>query len=166
MSEYNIILRPATPDNLADLQRLSLALFQYEDEHGFYDHTRSLEWTYGAAGTKYFTERCAGGPDGTAFVAEADGQVIGYLAAGIYSRTWMAVNPIAEIENMFVDSAHRHHGVGAQLVQAFKTWAHEHGAQRLKVGASSDNHPALKFYHSQGFQNSEIYLEQAGDRPA
>ncbi len=155
-----IAIRTAVPEDLAAVQRLNAALFIFEDELGSSDHSRKLNWPYATDGAAYFT-KCLAGQDGNiAFVAEAQGTVVGYLAACVYERSWMSLNPIAELSNMFVEPDFRRQGVGGQLMDAFKTWAHQQQARRLKVGAATGNQSALAFYRRHGFHEMETYLEQ------
>lgn len=46
------------------------------------------------------------------FVAEADGQIVGFVALEVYSKK------LAEIRSLCVAESHRLHGIGKRLVQA------------------------------------------------
>jgi aminoglycoside 6'-N-acetyltransferase I len=156
-------IRAATPADLADIQRLNAELFKYEDSLDVFDHSRNLDWSYSDAGLQNF-RRCIAGQDGlVAFVAAQDGRVTGYLTASLYSKTWMATNPIAEINNLYVDPKYRRHGAGSGLMTAFKDWARGQRAQRLRVEGLTANHPAMAFYAYHGFKNVETVLEQPGE---
>lgn len=172
----DITIRPAIPADLAAIQRLNTDLFAYEHDHGFYvDDSFDLDWPLSPAGTAYFTEFLSpDNPSRVAFIAEQTAELtaevpattpaarpIGYLAAAYYDRPYRRPHRIAHLENIFVEADLRRQGVGARLVSAFKAWARESQAARLRVEAFAPNHPALAFYRRQGFSDLEIVLEQS-----
>jgi GNAT superfamily N-acetyltransferase len=160
----NISIRRGIPSDLADVQRLNRALFQYEHDHGYYsDNSYNLNWPYEEAGTKYFTDCLSGRPDRVVFIVEASGKAVAYLAASYATKPFRSQNPIGELDNMFVEEAYRHQGVGTQLVEAFKGWARESQVARIRVGAFAHNSPALAFYRRLGFTDTELHLEQPVD---
>ena len=157
-------IRFGTIADLADVQRLNQALFRYEHAQGFHDDVYNQDWPFQPAGINYFTECLKGERNQAVFIAEANGQPAGYLAASCRSFAYIRTNPVAEIENMFVEETHRGHGVGTALIDAFKDWALSLGAARLKVGAFVPNAPALAFYRKNGFTDFELVLEQAAPK--
>ena len=158
-----IAVRKATDADFSDIQSLNAELFKFENSLNVSGHvdTRNLKWPYSDWAVNYFHDAAKGQNNQQAFVANEGKRVIGYLIASLYTKNWMAINPIAEIDNMFVLSEYRHHGAGTKLVTAYKEWAKSTGAKRLKVGAMTANHPAMDFYMSQGFINVETFLEQS-----
>jgi GNAT superfamily N-acetyltransferase len=158
-----IIIRRGNSTDLATVQHLNKELFEFEHRQGFYpDDSFNLNWPY-EEGTKYFEECLSPSPGSAVFIAEAQGKAVGYLCAASSSRAWRSVNPIAELENMYVDESYRRQGVGSLLVESFKEWAKDNGAARIRVGAFSKNVRALGFYHKCGFRDLEIHLEQSLD---
>jgi GNAT superfamily N-acetyltransferase len=154
------LLRRATIEDLAKIQSLNQSLFQFEHDSGFYQgDSYNLNWPYEAAGTNYFTNSLSDNPTDIVFVAEVKRDIIGYLAGAFTSRAYRTANPIAEIENMFVEQAHRHHGIGKALVYAFMEWCRVNKVASVRVGAFASNHKAVAFYRSCGFNESELYLE-------
>lgn len=153
-------VRTGVPDDLAEVQRLNAALYEFENGRGFYQDSYDLTWTHGASGTAYFRGLLDPQEGGVAFVAESGGRAVGYLAGSARSYVYRSANPIAEIENMFVEDAWRGRGLGTALVGAFRAWAHEQGVCRLKVGAFAGNASALGFYRSCGFTDMETFLER------
>jgi GNAT superfamily N-acetyltransferase len=154
---HAVTIRTATPADFPDIQRLNADLFKFEASLN--DNSRNLDWPYTDYAINYFKKCCASQDSFIAFVAESN-HIVGYLAASMYTKNWMTANPIAEIDNMFIESGHRTQGVGSGLMEAFKAWALSRGAQRLKVGALTANHPAISFYQRHGFKAIELYLEQ------
>jgi GNAT superfamily N-acetyltransferase len=162
MPSSHITIRPATLDDFATIQHLNAELFEFEGGLGLYQHSRNLNWPYTDFAIDYFKKACTAQGPYQAFIAESNGRTLGYLIGSVQDRLWLdaTANPIAEIENMFVEEAHRRHGVGSQLVAAFKAWANQRGARRLKVGTLTGNHPAIAFYRRHGFRDTETLLEQ------
>jgi GNAT superfamily N-acetyltransferase len=156
----DVTIRRAIPADMAEMQRLNKALYTYENSHRLYEDSFDLEWTYSEAGNKYFRELLSDVPNSTAFVAESDGKVIGYLAAGYREIIYRAGSPVAEIENMCVEEGSRRSGVGRALVETFKQWAEARGAKRLRVTAFAGNAIAISFYRKCGFHDFELTLEQ------
>ena len=60
---------------------------------------------------------------------------------------------------MFVLEQYRSRGVGSQLVDDFKKWSREKGAQRILVVAYVTNEKAVNFYQRDGFFPESTMLE-------
>jgi GNAT superfamily N-acetyltransferase len=153
-----ITVRRAKPGDFADIQRLNEALFHFEKP--FLGGTRNSQWPYTDFAVKYFNDAVHGRKDLHAFVAVNQSRVVGYLIAICKPSLWMLTNPVAEIENMFVEEPHRHQGAGSKLIEAFKAWAKSKGARRLRVGVATENLAAFDFYRHHGFKELESVLEQ------
>lgn len=57
----------------------------------------------------------------------------------------------AMINGMWVAPSHRRKGIGRALLDAVIAWAKEQGAQRLELGVSEGNTPAIHLYEQLGF---------------
>ena len=58
-------------------------------------------------------------PEACVFVAELDGQVVGYVYAGLEPMSWKELREAAGfIHDVVVADTHRGHGVGEALVEA------------------------------------------------
>jgi GNAT superfamily N-acetyltransferase len=156
-------IRPGTLSDLSEVQRLNQALFSYEKSHGLHDDVYNQNWPSSPAGAGYFTECLKGERNQGVFIAEDGSRAIGYLAASCRSYAYLRQNPLAEIENMFVEEPYRHRGVGTALIDAFKSWATDMGAVRFKVGSLALNTPALAFYRRNGFEDFVTYLEMPAE---
>jgi GNAT superfamily N-acetyltransferase len=141
-------IRRASLQDLRALQDLNFNLFLSDNVH-FGD--LNVNWPYEKDGEAYFRS-LADGTYGVCFVAEAEGEVVGYLA-GVKQRQHSAYKGVrAELENMCVSDSHRSQGVGAKLVEALKTWCRDEGdVDYLDVTAFSPNTRAIEFYQKQGF---------------
>jgi GNAT superfamily N-acetyltransferase len=164
MSKPNIAIRPATPADLSAIQSLNQAHYDYENAQGFYlDDSFALDWTYSDAGAKFFLSHLGAVPAATTILAEANGRPIGYIIAKYAPHAYRSQNPIAELEVMFVEEQYRNQGVGGQLMTAFKAWARQAGAARLRVGAFAGNTDSQRFYRRHGFVDFELIMEQPLD---
>ena len=156
-----IIIRRGIPADLKTVQHLNQELFKFEHDHGFYsDDSFNLDWPFEEAGRKYFHECLSASAISVVFIAEVDDKSVGYLAAAYSDKAFRSTNPIAELENMYVDEVYRRQGLGSRLVDSFKEWAKDNDVARIRVGAFSANDQALGFYRKCGFNDLEIHLEQ------
>ena len=90
------------------------------------------------------------------WVAEADGQVIGYVSATIHETSTFAVvprnEPYIEIEDLYVCPKSRSRSLGASLVNAVLEFARAHQVHYATVFTASTNVPEImRFYKKQGF---------------
>jgi GNAT superfamily N-acetyltransferase len=155
----SITIRTGNLSDLAEVQRLSQALFAFEKDNKLHANVYNQEWSIQPAGENYFAECLRGEKNQAVFIAELEGKTVGYIAASCRSYPPRSTNPMAVLENMFVDEAHRRHGVGTKLVEAYKAWGKSMGAAVFKVGALVPNAPAIAFYHKNGFKDFAISLE-------
>ncbi len=153
----NFSIRPAQPDDFTVIQALNHLLFLYEKQ---FTSTYNIWWMYQEKGINYFLNRLLNQDSHSIFlVAEQGGEVIGYLTGHVSNISYRAVNPIAELENMFVLPEHRGRGVGTALIKEFIQQAKSLGAKRFKVEALSANHSAISFYKHLGFSPQALTLE-------
>jgi GNAT superfamily N-acetyltransferase len=97
--------------------------------------------------------RVAGNDDYAAFVAEADGEVLGFL--GLH-RGWAYEHdrPYVRLTALVVAERARRRGVGARLVELADGWARERGAFALMLNTSVHREGAHRFYESLGFSRT------------
>jgi ribosomal protein S18 acetylase RimI-like enzyme len=81
-----------------------------------------------------------------AFVAEADGEVVGF--AQVDPPAW---NGQAVVRHLYVSVRSRGRGFGAALVEAMDGQARAAGARCLWAETQNVNHPAIQFYLARGF---------------
>ena len=81
-----------------------------------------------------------------AFVAEADGVVVGYVAGHRTTRFGCA----GEIQWLLVAPAYRGGEVGAGLLAAMAAWFVAEGAGRVCVNVAPENAPARRLYARHG----------------
>lgn len=85
----------------------------------------------------------------TIFVAEKDGQLIGYLAAygGRYKRNRYGAYIITGILRAFTSQ-----GLGTRLFEELERWAKKNKIHRLELTVMVHNEAALALYRKMGFE--------------
>ena len=84
----------------------------------------------------------------TIFVAEHDGQLVGYLGAfgGQFRRIRHSVHIVIGILQDFTGQ-----GIGGQLFAALEEWAHQKSITRLELTVMTHNQAGLALYKKRGF---------------
>lgn len=154
-----ITVRTGRLEDLNTVQQLNLQLFEYEIKNKLHD-AYNPEWSFAKDGETYFKNRLAQENGGVVFIAEDGDKIVGYLAAKYATYSFRSENPIAEIENIFVEETHRRKNVGTLLYEEFKKWCTQNHVKRIKVTAAYPNSSAREFYESLGFGSTSVTLEQ------
>lgn len=89
----------------------------------------------------------------SAYVAEVDGAVVGFLGL---QTGWAYEHdePFARIISLVVDARVRRRGVGAALVRFAERWARERGAYGLMLNTNVRREEAHRFYEAMGFSRT------------
>lgn len=93
------------------------------------------------------------GPWLHALVAEEAGAVVGYVAVLRLARFHLGQRGI-DLHHLYVDEAHRGHGIGGALVAEALSLGGRLGASYATVTATPANASAQAFYKSLGFQDA------------
>jgi GNAT superfamily N-acetyltransferase len=91
------------------------------------------------------------------WVAEEDGQVLGFLIAYVQRRRAGDATQLMLYE-IGVREAHRRRGVGRALVAAMRDWMEEHGVRTAWVLATPEAEP---FYAACGFARDVVPVQMA-----
>jgi len=85
----------------------------------------------------------------TIFVAEQEGQLVGYLAAsgGKFKRNRHSACIVIGILGAFTRQ-----GIGTQLFQTLEEWAQQHHIHRLELTVMAHNNAGVALYKKQGFE--------------
>jgi GNAT superfamily N-acetyltransferase len=142
-----VMIREATEADVDGLVASNSALFAADAAAR--DPLRNPRWP-DAHAAGHVTETLAN-PDMLVLVAEHDGAVVGHLTGAFLPASAMWTAPRAELFSMQVLAAWRDQGIGSQLVDRFKAWAHARGVAQLRVSAYTANEAALRFYRRHGF---------------
>ena len=92
-------------------------------------------------------------------VAEADSQVIGFIALS-FPQT--LTGPKAWIDDIAVEPSYRRQGIGAALLEAAVRRARQRGCKHLLVDTAKSNPPAQAFYQACGFDQEGVAPLQIG----
>ncbi len=93
---------------------------------------------------------------GAIWVADAGGELVGYLIA-VHSFSLEQQGPIAEIDEFFVSPAARTYGVGAALLDVAQSDLADGGCVCLQLQLGKDNYRARAFYRRHGYKEREGY---------
>jgi ribosomal protein S18 acetylase RimI-like enzyme len=97
--------------------------------------------------------------DKVLFVAERDGQVIGYTYAGLEGVDYMALRGQAgALYDIVVDPAHRGKGIGRLLLDATIAELEQKGAPRIVLSTAEHNEPAQHLFAAAGFRRTMIEM--------
>lgn len=100
---------------------------------------------------------------GTMFVAENDGTLVGYISARIERSSEIDTEtkyPAKQgyIEGLFVDEAHRGKGISSRLMEHAEKYFRKNGCDFSSVACVAVNEAARKFYAKQGYAEQYIDL--------
>jgi GNAT superfamily N-acetyltransferase len=104
--------------------------------------------------SRVFSELLAS-PQAYLAVAEADGQLVGYVL-GFEHETFFANGRVAWVEEIMVSELFRRQGVGQLLMQEFETWAVQQGSKLVALATRR----AAPFYRALGYEESAIYFRK------
>jgi PhnO protein len=91
------------------------------------------------------------------FIAESNSRPVGMAGCHIQPLLHHAAL-IAEIQEMFVDSAFRSQQIGKMLMNHMVVFAKSRGAVQLEVTSRNRREKAHQFYQREGFEKSHVKL--------
>lgn len=94
-------------------------------------------------------------PEAFLAVAEADGEVVGYIL-GFDHVTFFANGRVAWVEEIMVGDSFRRRGLGRLLMGAFEQWAVGREAKLIALATRR----AADFYRALGYQESAAYFRK------
>ena len=152
-----LIIRPAGDTDLPALGRLGGALLRIHydfDAQRFLTPPDELE-----AGYAWFLGTQMQDADACVFVAEQDGDVVGYVYGGLEPMSWRELREAAGfIHDVVVADTHRGRGIGEALVQRASDWLREHGAPRVLLWTAQRNVAAQRLFLRLGFRATMIEM--------
>jgi GNAT superfamily N-acetyltransferase len=97
--------------------------------------------------------------DVAVLVAERDGEVIGYVYAGLEPQSWKELRDAAGfIHDVVVDERGRGAGVASALLAAAIDWLRERGAPRVLLWTAEPNQRAQRLFAKLGFRRTMIEM--------
>ncbi len=151
------LIRRATQDDLRSIGRLGALLVEVHhafDTRRFLPATSRTKDAYAAyLGTQLDA------PGAAVFVAEDDGEVIGYAYVAAESYDYMSLRgPAGVLHDIIVDPEHRRGGVGKQLLGAVLGYLLERGLTQIVLATAQRNEAAQRFFASVGFRPTMIEM--------
>jgi len=150
-------IRRATHDDLPHIGRLGALLVATHHE---FDPRRFLAPT-GRTKDAYasYLGTQLDAPGAAVFVAEQDGEVIGYAYVAVESYDYMALRgPAGVLHDLIVDPKHRRGGVGRELLGAVLEFVLLRGLTQIVLGTAQRNDAAQRFFASVGFRPTMIEM--------
>jgi ribosomal protein S18 acetylase RimI-like enzyme len=163
-SQSGLIVRRATPADLALIGRLGALLVE---EHYDFDPQRFLAARPGTPeGYASFIGTQLEDPDTAIFVADNNGDVIGYAYAAVEGYDYMALRgPAGVLHDIIVDPEHRGQGIGRLLLEATLEFFKSCGVPRVVLSTAERNEAAQRLFASAGFRRTMIEMTRELDDP-
>src|SRR5687768_10163417 len=150
-------IRRATENDAPALGRLGALLLRAHhkfDEQRFMAPGRNPEAGYGS-----FLRSQLRDDDVAVFVAEREGEVIGYVYAGLEPRSWKELREACGfIHDIAVREEGRRTGVATALVDAAIAWLRSRGAPRVVLWSAEQNAPAQRLFDRLGFRRTMVEM--------
>jgi len=144
----NITIRRAVPADIDAVRKL------YADQlihHKPFDERWQLDWPTTNSAEERLKVICADQAR-IMLVAEAPTGVVGYLIASIHTgHPASSASRIAELDSMHVLATLRRSGIGSALVDRFLDYCRSNEIDRVRLEATTANHPTIAFYKASGF---------------
>jgi GNAT superfamily N-acetyltransferase len=137
--EEQFLIRPASPADAPEIARLIKELAEYE------------KLAHMAVGTARMVADSLFGarPAAEAMMAERGGRAVGFALYFTTFSTFLC-KPGLYLEDLFVEPAHRGHGIGKALLARLAALAVERSCGRFEWRVLDWNTPSIKFYESLG----------------
>ncbi|MBK8323874.1 MAG: GNAT family N-acetyltransferase [Betaproteobacteria bacterium] len=139
MTMTDFVLRPATPDDCVEIDRLIRELADYEKL------AHQMQGTPEKLRAALFGPR----PAAEAVMAERGGRAVGFALFFTTYSTFLS-KPGLYLEDLFVEPAHRGAGIGKALLTHLAGLAVERGCGRFEWRVLDWNEPSIRFYESIG----------------
>ena len=98
------------------------------------------------------------------FVAERDGEVLGYVYAGIEPHSWKELREEAGfIHDILVDERGRRGGLARALLDRAFEWLRERGQPRVVLWTADRNAAAQRLFEALGFRRTMIEMTRELD---
>jgi ribosomal protein S18 acetylase RimI-like enzyme len=146
MRADHVIVRTATADDLNAVVKLFTRLDALERQWRVFplpaDASDRLRSRFA---------RLLSSDNGTVVVAQAGDRLVGLGVGEITRPSSYSDEPGAELSNLYVEPAFRHHGVGLAIVRELAAFSAGRGVRRIALKVFSPNQEAARFWRSLGF---------------
>jgi ribosomal protein S18 acetylase RimI-like enzyme len=147
-------IRPGRREDAAEAARLWM---QSAEEHTSHDPIYVTSPSAERVMRRFLAD-LAGSSHAFLFVAEYDGQTVGFVSGELREssptfrpKTW------ASVDDVFVEPDYRNLGVGRALLESVKAWAKQRGADGVSLQVAAANERGRKFYEDLGFREISVY---------
>jgi ribosomal protein S18 acetylase RimI-like enzyme len=156
------VIRRAAAGDLAAVGRLGAALLR---AHYDFDPQRFIQGGPDAEdGYAWFLGTQLDRSDSLVLVAEEDGDVVGYLYAGIEPRNWKELREEAGfVHDILVHEDSRGAGIAQLLMDGALAWFRERGMPRALLWTAARNSPAQRLFERLGFRSTMIEMTRELD---
>ena len=153
MDHPGMIIRPAEQRDLEAVGRLGARLLRAHHE---FDRLRFMAPRGNTEeGYAWFLGTQLRRDDAAVFVAERDGQVVGYVYAGIEPQSWKELREEAGfIHDVYVDETARRGGIATALLEAATEWLTSRGMPRIVLWTAAPNDAARRLFERLGFRHT------------
>jgi len=156
-----ITYRDGRPDDAAALDQLFDTVFC--DTFGHLYRSEDLDAFLRSYGVSDW-ERDLADPAYAFRVAEADGQIAGYLKLGPLDIPVETSRPALLLDQIYVAKEHHGAGIASALMEGAVAEARRRGAEELYLTVFIDNHRARRFYDRYGFEAVGRYDFMVGEQ--
>lgn len=153
----DLVIRPAERRDLPALGRLGALLLR---AHHAFDNRRFVVPGEDPEGSyAWFLGTRLSGEREVVLVAELDGEVVGYVYAGVEPMSWKELrNEAGFIHDLVVDESGRGSGVGTALLDEGIDWLRGHGASSVMLWTAQQNDVAQRLFARRGFRPTMIEM--------
>jgi GNAT superfamily N-acetyltransferase len=123
------------------------------------DHRYAIRPDAATTARRFIPDVWLSAPDHRVVVAVDERQHVGYMTARLAPpHHVLQAPPTAVVTDAYVDAAYRRAGVGRRLFEDVHTWASAHGVRVLEVETLAQDHRAVSFWRSMGFDDWRVSL--------
>ncbi len=136
ISEMDIVIRTAAPEDLQEIYRLVCSLENTVLEAKAFEHVFRLNMNH---------------PECFYWVASLEEKMLGFISLHI-QHLLHHCGPVGEIQEFYVDTDFRNKGIGRRLMNEVKNQAVRSQAVSLEVTSNKNRTGNISMYESLGFQ--------------
>lgn len=158
----DFVVRRAARADLPALGRLGALLLR---THYEFDQQRFMApGADPAAGYAWFLGTQLNSNDVAVFVAERNGDIAGYVYAGIEPLSWKELrDECGFIHDVVVSEGGRRIGVATALLDAAMAWLRERGMPRVVLWTAERNEAAQRLFAALGFRRTMVEMTRELD---
>lgn len=158
----DVVIRRATALDLPALGGLGAELMRVHfafDPQRFMDPGLDPE-----SGYAWFLGTQLTAADAAIFVADRDGDVLGYVYAGIEPQSWKELRETAGfVHDIVVGDRARRAGLATRLMEAAFAWFRERQVPRVVLWTADGNHAAQALFTRLGFRRTMVEMTRELD---